>query len=148
MSRNHGWLVCLMGVVTGCVSPDPQVSDLSTPPAPRLAWVRTSQAQPVASLVKQQDLVIREHRFVSHSAELNSDGEEQLQRILTALKNSSARIVIESSSGTPVLPVTLTGQSDAPVKLDLQRRQHIIQKLLLLGIPDAEKRVTLEPIST
>lgn len=146
MFRRHGWMACLVALmITGCASQEQRVSDLSAPPAPRLEWARVAPTRQVASAVPAKDLVIREHRFVSHSAELNSDGEDQIQRVANALKATPARIVIESSGGTPVLPATLTGSVDTSAKLDLQRRQYVIQKLLSLGIPDAEKRVVLEP---
>lgn len=136
-------LAVLLG--SGCAaSRGPQTADLTAPAAPRLEWARAHQADSKASAPRAQDLVIREHRFVSHSAELNLDGEDQLQRVATALRQTPSKIVIESSSGAPILPATMSGTDDKSAKLDLQRRQYVIQKLLSLGIPDAEARVVLE----
>ena len=149
MIRTSGWLAGLVAVaVAGCASPERQVSDLSAPAAPRLNWAPAKQvAAPVKPLLAQ-DLVIREHRFLSHSPELNSDGEDQLQRLASNLKSSPAKITIESSGETPILPVTMPGNKDNSVKLDLQRREFVVQKLLTLGIPDAASRVVVSNTPT
>lgn len=145
MSRFRRSLASVLGVITiGCTSPERQVSDLSAPAAPRLTWQTTKKPDEAVKAPLAQDLVIREHRFVSHSAELNSDGEDQVTRLASCLKASPAKIMIEPSNGVPILPVTLTGNSDKSEKLDRQRRQYVVQKLLTLGIPDAESRVVLQ----
>lgn len=131
-------------IITGCASPERQVSDLSAPAAPRLTWQTAMKPEQPTKAPLAQDLVIREHRFVSHSAELNSDGEDQVVRLASCLKASPAKITIEPSNGTPILPVTVPGNPDKSEKLDQQRRQFVIQKLLTLGIPDAEARVVLQ----
>lgn len=144
MMRTNGWLAGLVAVAfAGCAGPERQVSDLSAPAAPRLSWSPSKKSEIPAKPLLAQDLVIREHRFLSHSPELNSDGEDQLQRLASNLKSSSAKITIESSGETPILPVTMPGNRDNSVKLDLQRRQYVVQKLLTLGIPDAESRVVV-----
>ncbi len=147
MIRNRGWLVCVVALIgSGCASPSaPQTADLTAPPAPRLEWKRSIQTASNVGEPQAQDLVIREHRFVSHSPELNLDGEDQIQRIVTALRHTRAKIVIESSSGAPILATAISDTADEASKLDVLRRQHVIQKLLSLGIPDAEERVVLEP---
>ncbi len=147
MIRNRGWVVCIVALIgSGCAAPSgPQTADLTTPPAPRLEWKRSQQIAAKPGEPVAQDLVIREHRFVSHSPELNLDGEDQIQRIVTALRHSRAKIRIESSGGAPILAAALSDTADESSKLDVQRRQYVIQKLLSLGIPDAEERVVLEP---
>lgn len=136
----------LMAVaVIGCVSPERQVSDLRAPAAPRLNWQTAQKTEQPAKTPLAQDLVIREHRFVSHSAQLNSDGEDQVQRLASCLRASPAMIFIEPSDGVPIVPVTMPAAEDNSAKLDLQRRQYVVQKLLTLGIPDAEARVVLQP---
>jgi hypothetical protein len=149
MIRNRGWVVCLIVLLgSGCAAPQgPQTADLTAPPAPRLEWARAKQVASNSKMgePRAQDMVIREHRFVSHSPELNLDGEDQVQRIVTALRHTQAKIVIESSGGAPILATALSDTVDESSKLDSQRRQYVIQKLLLLGIPDAEDRVVLEP---
>lgn len=149
MIRNRGWVVCLIALIgPGCATPQgQQTADLTTPAAPRLEWARTQKSEPQAAAPRAQDLVIREHRFVSHSAELNLDGEDQLQRVANALRETPAKIVIESSSSAPILSAAMSETDDKSAKLDLQRRQYVIQKLLSLGIPDAEARVVLEVAS-
>lgn len=146
MIRNRGWVVCLAVLLgSGCATPQgPQTADLTAPAAPRLEWARTHKADSEVAVPRAQDLVIREHRFVSHSPELNLDGEDQLQRVASAMRETPAKIVIESSSGAPVLAAAMSDTDDKSAKLDLQRRQYVIQKLLSLGIPDAETRVVLE----
>jgi hypothetical protein len=133
-------------VAAGCVTPERQVSDLRAPAAPRLTWQaaqpRERSVQPKTPLA--QDLVIREHRFVSHSDHLNSDGEDQVQRLAGCLRATPAKIVIEPSGSTAVSPTSLTSVPDKAEPLDLQRRRYVIQKLLTLGIPDAETRVVLQ----
>lgn len=147
MIRNRGWVVCL-GILlgSGCATPQgPQTADLTAPAAPHLEWARTHQGDSPVAAPRAQDLVIREHRFVSHSAELNLDGEDQIQRVAKALRETPAKIIIESSSGAPILAAAMSDTNEKSTKLDLQRRQYVIQKLLSLGIPDAEARVVLEP---
>lgn len=150
MIRHRGFAVIAIALFgTGCASaPGPSTADLTAPPSPRLEWKRTPQTASKSSAPRAQDLIIREHRFVSHSPELNLDGEDQIQRILAALKNSHAKIVIESCNGTPILPTALADNVHESSKLDVQRRQYVIQKLLSLGIPDAEERVVLEPAAS
>ena len=145
MSRFRGLIASLWALgVVGCASAERQVSDLSAPAAPRLTWQVAQKSEQPTKAPLAQDLVIREHRFVSHSAQLNSDGEDQVQRLATCLRASPAKITIEPSDGTPVLPATLSGTSVKPEKLDMERRRYVIQKLLTLGIPDAEARVVLQ----
>jgi hypothetical protein len=131
-------------LVAGCATPERQVSDLSAPAAPRLTWQPSRQPQPVVHAPAARDLVIREHRFVTHSPQLNSDGEEQVLRLASCLRDSSAKIMIEPSNGTAVVPVNSSSLSSKLLKLDLERRQYVVQKLLTLGIPDAESRVVLQ----
>lgn len=131
-------------IAIGCTSPERQVSDLSAPAAPRLTWQTTKKTEQSVKAPLAQDLVIREHRFVSHSAELNSDGEDQVVRLASCLKTSPAKIMIEPSNGPPILPVTVPVNPEKSEKLDQQRRQFVVQKLLTLGIPDAEARVVLQ----
>jgi hypothetical protein len=148
MIRYRLWVVCLAGLISfGCAAPSTQkTADLSAPPAPRMQWARNKQTADKAGEPRPQDLVIREHRFVSHSAELNLDGEDQVQRIANALRGTLAKITIEPSNGTPALTAAMSETATESSKLDLQRRQYVIQKLLSLGIPDAEERVVLESI--
>lgn len=143
MIGTRGWMICVVVLMgSGCASSrGPQTADLTAPAAPRMDWKRTKTTASPAGELRDQDLVIREHRFVSHSAELNLDGEDQLQRIVTALRDSRAKIMIEPSGGTPILMADMPDSAD---KLDVQRRQYVIQKLLSLGIPDAEERVVLK----
>ena len=131
-------------LVAGCATPERQVSDLSAPAAPRLTWQPSRQPQPVVNAPAARDLVIREHRFVTHSPQLNSDGEEQVLRLASCLRDTSAKIMIEPSNGTTVVPVNSSSMSSKLLKLDLERRQYVVQKLLTLGIPDAESRVVLQ----
>jgi hypothetical protein len=149
MIRECRWLVCVVALIgSGCAAtPEHQTADLSAPPVPRLEWARRKTENATGAIPQAQDLVIREHRFVSHSAELNLDGEDQIQRLASALRETPVKIVIESSSGTPILTTAMSDTQDKSAKLDLQRRQYVIQKLLSLGIPDAESRVVLEPSS-
>ncbi len=143
MCRFRVSIVSLLALAAGCVSGERQVSDLSAPAAPRLTWQKTEMpVQPVKAPLAQ-DLVIREHRFVSHSAQLNSDGEDQVVRLASSLRRSPAKIVIEPSEGAPILPATTN--PDKSANLDQQRREYVVQKLLNLGIPDAESRVGLQP---
>lgn len=145
MIRNGCWVVCMAALVAGCATPQgQQTADLTAPSAPRMEWSRTASAKTATPTPRAQDLVIREHRFVSHSAELNLDGEDQVQKLALALRESPGKIVIESSSGTPILATSISQTPEISAKLDLQRRQFVIQKLLSLGIPDAESRVVLE----
>lgn len=147
MNRNRRWVVCVAALFgTGCASSQgPQTADLTAPPAPRLEWKRSAQTAAKVGQPQAQDLVIREHRFVSHSAELNLDGEDQIQRLAKALRETPAKITIESSNGLKMLAASMTDTAKDISKLDLQRRQYVIQQLLSLGIPDAEERVVLEP---
>lgn len=145
MCRYCATVASLVALVTvGCASTEQRVSDLRAPAAPRLTWQNARQPQQPAKLPLAQDLVIREYRFVSHSAQLNSDGEDQVQRIASCLRASPAKITIELSNGTPIQPVTLSSTPDNSAQLDVQRRRYVIQKLLTLGIPDAESRVVLQ----
>jgi hypothetical protein len=105
--------------------------------------VQARKTDAKAPAPKAGDLVIREHRFVSHSAELNSDGEDQVQRVAKALRTTPAKIKIEASGSAPIQTAAMSG-ADNSTKLDLQRRRFVIQKLLSLGIPDAEARVVLD----
>ena len=145
MIRFRGWMICLVALAgSGCAAPGGQQSaDLTAPPAPRMAWTRAARTAPTSKPLPQ-DLVLREQRFMSHSAELNLDGEDQVQQIATALRDTRAKIVIESCSGVPLHGPAKSGSVDESSKLDLMRRQQVIKKLLSLGIPDAEERVVLE----
>lgn len=150
MIRKWSGLICLAAFgLAGCATPQAQqTADLTAPSVPKMDWSRTPAAKIAAKTPQAQDLVIREHRFVSHSAELNLDGEDQLQQIALALRETPAKIVIESSSGMPILAAPKAEQRDNFIKLDQQRRRFVIQKLLSLGIPDAESRVVLEPAAS
>ena len=145
MCRFRVSIVSLLTLAAGCASPERQVSDLSAPAAPRLTWQKAEKTEQPAKAPLAQDLVIREHRFVSHSAQLNSDGEDQVVRLAGSLRASPAKIVIEPSDGAPILPATSKGIPDRSANLDQQRREYVVQKLLNLGIPDAESRVVLQP---
>jgi len=149
MIPNWKQAICLVGLVglgSGCANTGDQSADLSSPPAPRLAWSRPATAAKDRTQQPSQaeDLVIQENRFVSHSAELNLEGEDQLQEIATTLRESPHVLVIESSRPTPALRVVSQRSPEESGKLDQQRRKYVIQKLLSLGIPDAESRVILE----
>lgn len=149
MVRNwklHVGLAGLLCLGIGCANTSEQTADLSAPPAPRLAWSRpaeTARGRP-QNIAKSKDLVIPEHRFVSHSPELSLEGEDQLQRIASVLRESPHQLTIESSSPTAALRIVSQRSPEESGRLDQQRREYVIQKLLSLGIPDAESRVVLE----
>lgn len=153
MIRNWKFAACLAGLIclgAGCAQTGEQSADLRSPPAPRLAWVRPDKAKPreFTAAEKSADLVIHEHRFMSHSAELNLEGEDQLQRIAATLRDTPHQLVIESSGPTPALRVVSQRSPEESGRLDQLRREYVIQQLLSLGIPDAESRVVLESNTT
>jgi hypothetical protein len=153
MARNWKLTASLLGVfvlVSGCATSRQQAADLRAPAAPHLAWSRPidaakNRAQTVA---QRKDLVIPEYRFLSHSAELSLEGEDQLQRVASVLRESPHQLVIESSGPTAALRVVSQRSPEESGKLDRERRQYVVQKLLSLGIPDAEMRVVLESPDT
>ena len=144
MCRFRVSIVSVLALAAGCASSGRQVSDLTAPPVPHLTWQKAQKLEQPAKAPLAQDLVIREHRFVSHSAQLNSDGEDQVVRLATCLRTSTAKITIEPSDSTPILPATAAEDSLKSIDLDQKRREYVVQKLLNLGIPDAESRVVLE----
>jgi hypothetical protein len=139
-------LIGLTGLGFGCAGSGQQTADLRSPPAPHLSWSQpsTNTKNRSQTAAKSQDLVIPEHRFLSHSPELSLEGEDQLQRVASALRESPHQLVIESSGPTAALRVVSQRPPEEAGKLDQERRQYVIQKLLSLGIPDAESRVVLE----
>ena len=141
------WLCVTLGLLTlGCSSTTEKSADLRSPPAPQLAWTHPKRsAEPRSEkATRARDLVIHEHRFVSRSAELNLEGEDQLQRLAGTLRESPHKLVIESSGASPALRVVSQQTPEESGKLDRQRREYVIQQLLSLGIADAESRVVLE----
>ena len=77
---------------------------------------------------------MREYRFVSRSRELNAEGEDQLDRILPTVRESSAPIVIESEEDPSGAPSST---------LATQRRDFVVQRMLARGVTDAENRVVI-----
>ncbi|MDB5385393.1 MAG: hypothetical protein JWM11_1039 [Planctomycetaceae bacterium] len=149
MVRNWKSAAGLLGLLSlgiGCASSGEQAADLRSPPAPRLAWSRPSEdaKKQTQTIAQSKDLVIPEYRFVTHSPELSLEGEDQLQRIASVLRESPHQLVIESSGPTAALRVVSQRSPEESGKLDQERRQYVIQKLLSLGITDAESRVVLE----
>lgn len=88
-------------------------------------------------------MILREHRFVADSAELNFDGENQLERVAVSLKDSQQYITIESSQSAPMFDVTPLSHDQETTELDAERRKFVVEKLLGLGVADAEARVVL-----
>lgn len=139
-------LLSVLSLVSGCATSREQSADLRPPAAPHLAWSRTIDVAKnrTQAVTQQKDLLIPEYRFLSHSAELSLEGEDQLQRIASALRESQHQLVIESSGPTAALRVVSQRSPEESGKLDQERRQFVVQKLLSLGIHDAEARVVLE----
>lgn len=134
-------MVCLVGCQCGksncdrdCVTPPMPLGTLSDP-----IW-KTHESNAEAS-----DFVIPEHEWVANTESLNDAGISHLMRIIARVHQTPFPVVIEPSSQS-VREMTehkLPNHSD--IKLDLRRRDLIVEILMRRGIADAPSRVQVGP---
>lgn len=134
-------MVCFVGCQcgeyncdNGCVTQPMPLGTLSDP-----IW-KTHESNAEAS-----DLVIHEHEWVANTESLNDAGINHLMRIMSRVHQTPFPVVIEPSSQS----VRETTEHKFPIhndiKLDLRRRDVIVDTLIKRGVTDAQNRVQVGP---
>ena len=97
------------------------------------------------SNAEASDLVIHEHEWVANSNSLNDAGISHLMRITSRVHQSAFPIVIEPSSQSVRAETEHKFPIHNDLKLDLSRRDVIVETLMKRGVTDAQNRVQVGP---
>ncbi len=117
-----------------CVAPPMPLGTLSDP-----IW-KTHESNAEAS-----DFVVHEHEWVANSNSLNDAGISHLMRIAARVQQAPFPIVIEPSSQSAREETEHTFPIHNNIKLDMSRRDVIVESLMRRGVADAPNRVQVGP---
>ena len=117
-----------------CITPPMPLGTLSDP-----IW-KTHESGAEAS-----DLVIHEHEWVANTNSLNDAGISHLMRIASRIHQSQFPVVIEPSSQSVRAETEHQFPIHNDLKLDMSRRDIVVETLMKRGIADAQARVQVGP---
>ena len=141
------WVVPLTTVVcfAGCHCGDYNCNQMGTIVPTPLGTLSDPAWKTQESNAEASDLVIHEHEWVANTETLNDAGINHLMRIMSRAHQTPFPIIIEPSSQS----VRETTEHKFPihndVKLDLRRRDVIVETLMKRGVAEAQSRVQVGP---
>lgn len=97
------------------------------------------------SNAEASDFVIHEHEWVANSETLNDAGINHLMRITARVHQAPFPIVIEPSSQSTRETTEHKFPIHNDIKLDMRRRDLIVETLMKRGVTDAQNRVQVGP---
>lgn len=141
------WLVPLTTVAcfAGCHCADYHCDQLGTEVPMPLGTISDPIWKTHESNAEASDFVIHEHEWVANTESLNDAGINHLMRIMSRVNQVAFPVVIEPSSQS----VRETTEHRFPihndVKLDMRRRDLVVETLMKRGVMDAQNRVQVGP---
>ena len=149
VSRARSWLTVaasLAALATGCHH------DKCPYPCPEVPPPLGTISDPVWQLqetnAEASDFVVHEHEFVGNTPRLNAAGEDHLKQIAARAPQTPFPVLIEPSSMSPAAGTVHGFPVHNNPQLDQDRRTVIVQALVMMGVEDAEDRVTIAPALT
>jgi|GEM_PF-2903048 len=128
--------LCAAVILSGCAGERMQ-KRLRVPHLPeRVLRPRMRAEMPRSPQHRPEDFVLRERDFVTRSERLNVVGEDRVREMARTLPETSFSVILE--------PVVSQGSAEtdaADDQLNRKRRAYVVERLLGLGVPDAESRV-------
>lgn len=149
MSRLTEYVACPMalsmltiGLAAGCSHCDrcQYMGDITPKPVGTLSDPVWQQQE---SNAEASDFIVHEHEWVGNSALLNQLGKEHINQIAARANVHRYPIMIEASSKTSRDDTQYFFPVHGDKELDARRREILVEALQLLGVPDADERVTV-----
>lgn len=149
VSRAFSWLTAaasLAGLAAGCHH-DKCPYPCPEPPAP-LGTISDPVWQAQETNAEASDFVVHEHEFVGNTPRLNAAGQDHVKQIAARVAQTPFPVLIEPSSMSPQAGTVHGFPVHNNPQLDQDRRMAVVQALSMMGVDDAENRVTTSPALT
>ena len=141
------WVVPLTTVVcfAGCHCGEYNCNQMGTIVPMPLGTLSDPAWKTQESNAEASDLVIHEHEWVANTNSLNDAGISHLMRITSRVHQTPFPIVIEPSSQSVRAETEHKFPIHNDIKLDMSRRDLIVDTLMKRGVTDAQNRVQVGP---